>query len=68
MTILTWTLWGVFIASAIGVMVGGGMLAHDQFVGRWCQANHRATWLLYGSILLGVVAAVANTALTAAMA
>ncbi|OAK54047.1 hypothetical protein [Rhodococcoides kyotonense] len=67
MTILNGALWGLIIASLVGVMVGGGELAYDQFRGCGCQANQRATGLLYGSILLGFVAGVANTVVTAAM-
>lgn len=62
MTILNGALWGMIIGSIVGVMVGGEMLARAQFMGRWCQAEHRATWLRYGSILLGLVAGAANTA------
>ncbi|MDZ7931892.1 MAG: hypothetical protein U5N21_18285 [Rhodococcus sp. (in: high G+C Gram-positive bacteria)] len=67
MTIVNWTLWGPVIASLVGIMVGGGELAYDQFRGCGCQANQRATGLLYGSILLGLVAGVANTAVAAAI-
>lgn len=67
MTIVNWTLWGLVIASLVGIMVGGGELAYDQFRGCGCQANQRATGLLYGSILLGLVAGVANTAVAAAI-
>ncbi|MDV7991565.1 hypothetical protein [Rhodococcus sp. IEGM 1374] len=67
MTIVNWTLWGLIIASIVGVMVGGGELAYDQFRGRWCQASQRAIGLLYVSILLGFVAGVANAVVTAAM-
>lgn len=67
MTIVNWTLWGLIIASIVGVMVGGGELAYDQFRGCGCQANQRATGLLYASMLLGFVAGVANTAVAAAM-
>lgn len=67
MTIVNWTLWGLVIASLVGVMVGGGELAYDRFRGCGCQADPRATGLLYGSILLGIASGAANTAITAAM-
>lgn len=67
MTILNAALWGLVIASIVGVMVGGGRLAYSQFVGSGCQADPRATGLLYGSILLGIASGATNTAITAAM-
>ncbi|MDV6305326.1 hypothetical protein R3P93_22405 [Rhodococcus cerastii] len=67
MTILNWTLWGLIIASVIGIMAGSGELAYEKFRGCGCAPNQRAIGLLYVSILLGFVAGVANTVVTAAM-
>lgn len=61
MTAFNAALWGLIIASIVGVMVGGGELAYEKFRGCGCAPNRRATGLLYVSILLGFVAGAANT-------
>ena len=67
MTALNAALWGLTIASLVGVMVGGSELAYEKCTGCGCAPNRRATGLLYGSILLGFVAGAANTVFTVAV-
>nr|WP_181715697.1 hypothetical protein [Cryobacterium sp.]QJS06138.1 hypothetical protein [Cryobacterium sp.] len=67
MTALNAAMWGLIIASIVGIMVGCGELAYDKINGCGCAPNHRAILTLYTSILVGAIAAVANTAITAAM-
>ena len=67
MTILNAALWGLVTANSFGVMVGGGRLTYGRFVDCGCQADPRATGLLYGSILVGSVSGVTDTATAAAI-
>ena len=67
MTILNAALWGLVTASIVGVMAGGGRLTYGRCVDSACQSDPRVTGLLYGSILIGSVSGVANTAVTAAI-
>lgn len=67
MTILNAALWGLVSATSLGVIVCGGRLTYGRFVDSGCQADPRATGLLYGSILVGSDSGVANTAVTAAI-
>ena len=54
MTILTWTLWGLTVASMVGIIVGGGVIAVDKTI---CSRHDRATTVLLVSTVVGTVSA-----------
>lgn len=52
-TLVGWAMWGCIIASIVGIMICGSMLAYERITGGGGGASTKLVGGLVGSILIG---------------
>lgn len=52
-TLVGWAMWGCIIASIVGIMICGAMLAYERITGGGGGASTKLVGGLVGSILIG---------------